>query len=112
MLVTFQAKTYGNITMFGEVGVELLKLGGMTGNVPTAILAPDVPGFLGRLERGLQGRAQEERRGRTARPDGAQPADEKGAEPAIPLRKRALPLMALLRSAADARTDVIVSVLG
>ena len=53
MLVTFKTKAHADITMFGNIAVELLKLAGMTGSVPTAILADDVPGRLSTLEHAL-----------------------------------------------------------
>jgi len=116
MLVTFRTKAHGDITMFGAVAVELLKLAGMTGNVPTAILADDVPGVLAKLERALAARAaalgdgaasaaesREKNKGREGREDGGP------TEPAVPLRHRALPLLELLRAAGAAKTDVIVT---
>jgi hypothetical protein len=115
MLVTFRTKAHADITMFGHVGVELLKLAGMTGNVPTAILAADVPGVLAKLERALgEHRAAF---GESA-PSTAETRDENGAreneaaEAAVPLRNRALPVLELLRAAAAAKTDVIVSARG
>ena len=113
MLVTFRTKVHADITMFGAVGVELLKLAGMTGNVPTAILAADVPRVLATLERALDAH-------RAAHGDGAPSeaeskgkgvgrAEEPGAQPQVPLRHRALPVLELLRAAAAARADVVVT---
>lgn len=115
MLVTFRTKAHADITMFGHVGVELLKLAGMTGNVPTAILAADVPGVLAKLERALgEHRAalgdSAPSAAETPRVNGAR--GDEAAEPAVPLRTRALPLLELLRAAAAANTDVIVSARG
>jgi len=115
MLVTFRTKSHADITMFGHVGVELLKLAGMTGHVPTAILAADVPGVLAKLERALGEHraafgdsapsAAEARNGNDAR-------ENEAKESAVPLRTRALPLLELLRAAAAANTDVVVSARG
>jgi hypothetical protein len=113
MLVTFRTKAHADITMFGHVGVELLKLAGMTGNVPTAILAADVPGVLAKLERALgEHRAAfgDSAPSVAETSDGAH--DDAAAEPAVPLRNRALPLLELLRAAAAAKTDVVVSARG
>ena len=52
MLVTFRTKAHAEITMFGDVAVELLKLAGLSGNVPSAILADMLP----RLVRGSNAR--------------------------------------------------------
>ncbi len=107
MLVTFRTKAYADITMFGDIAVELLKLGGLTGNVPTAILAAEIPGFLGRIERALTERqaTQAQATGR----DGRDGRSEEEAEPPVPLRSRALPLIELLRAAHAAGTNVLVS---
>src|SRR5262249_20220679 len=115
MLVTFRTKAHADITMFGHVGVELLKLAGMTGHVPTAILAADVPGVLAKLESALgEHRAAfgdaAPSASETSGGNGAN--DNETAEPAVPLRNRALPLLELLRAAVAAKTDVVVSARG
>jgi hypothetical protein len=102
MLATFRTKAHGDITMFGDVAVALLKLAGLSGTVPTAILAKDIPEALARLERALP-RAQAQPQD-TAR----KPADDPDHEPPVPLTRRALPLIGLLRAAAAAGADVLV----
>ena len=100
MLVTFRTKAHPDITMFGDVAVELLKLAGLSGDVPTAVLAADAAETLSRLESALAQR-------RSADSGSAADADP-DAEPAVPLERRALPLIALLRHAAGAGTDVMI----
>ena len=113
MLVTFRTKAHGDITMFGAVGVELLKLAGMTGNLPTAILAADVPAVRAKLESALAAHraafGEGAPSGAEARERSGERDDEPGAAPAVPLRHRALPLLELLRAAAAAGADVIVT---
>jgi hypothetical protein len=46
---TFTTRSYADITMFGEVALELLKLPGLSRAVPGAIRAEDVPAALSRL---------------------------------------------------------------
>ena len=100
MLVTFKTKAQGDITMFGDVAVELLKLAGLSGTVPTAILAADTAATLARLESALA-------RVKTA--DAGSAADTgPDEERKVPLERRALPLIALLRRAAEAGTDVMI----
>ena len=48
MLVTFTTDAFADITMFGDVGLALLKMMGHSGTVPSAILAADVPVALSR----------------------------------------------------------------
>ena len=100
MLVTFKTKAHADITMFGDVAVELLKLAGLSGNVPTAILAADAADTLARLESALA-HLKTADAGSTADRD---PDEERQ----VPLDRRALPLRALLRSAAEAGTDVMI----
>ncbi len=111
MLVTFRTKAHADITMFGHIGVQLLKLAGMTGNVPTAILAADVPGVLAKLE-GALGEHRETSAPGAAETRGSGARDDDAAEPSVPLRTRALPLLDLLRAAAADKTDVVVSARG
>src|SRR4051812_32719703 len=114
MLVTFRTKAHADITMFGHIGVQLLKLAGMTGNVPTAILAADVPAVLAKLE-GALGEHREpfgDSAPGAAQTRGSGARDDDAAEPSVPLHTRALPLLELLRAAAAAKNDVVVSARG
>ena len=43
MLVTFRSNAWGNVTMFGDVAVTLLKMMGHSGTVPSTLLARDIP---------------------------------------------------------------------
>lgn len=98
MLVTFQTKSYANITMFGDVAVSLLKLMGHSGTVPGAIQASDIPLALERLKAAMaEGEAATE---------SDETADEED-EDAVSLTHRALPLIELLESAAAAGCDVM-----
>jgi hypothetical protein len=112
MIVRFRTKAHADILMFGDVAIQLLKLAGHSGTVPSAILAADVRGVIERLEAGLAHLK--------ATADAADPrADAKGAEqernrddpeaePPIPLERRALPLLQLLRAADKAAADVLI----
>jgi CTP:molybdopterin cytidylyltransferase MocA len=98
MLVRFDSKA-GTLTMFGDVGVHLLKLMGHSGTVPSAILAADIPAAVARLERALAEGA--------ALPEAERPrADDEQATP-VSLRQRAFPLIELLRRAAAKQADVL-----
>jgi len=86
--------------MFGDVAVELLKLAGLSGNVPSAILAADIAEALS----GLEGALAHRKTGGS----GSVADRDSEAEPVVPLDRRALPLIALLRQAAEAGTDVMI----
>jgi hypothetical protein len=53
MLVTFRSKAWGNVTLFGDVALTLLKMMGHSGTVPSALLARDIPSALARLKQAL-----------------------------------------------------------
>jgi hypothetical protein len=111
MLVTFRTKAHADITMFGDVAVALLKLAGMSGTVPTAILAPDIPDVLSKLESSLEERRALPETSDVSAGGGPRDAatDDPDAQPAVPLGNRAFPLIELLRAANQAGTDVMVS---
>ncbi len=102
MLVTFRTKAHANITMFGDVAIELLKLAGLSGNLPTALAAEDVPLALSRLEAALIKTTAEP-------PPGPTPVNGEDEERTVPLGRRAFPLLELLRDAAAARTEVLIA---
>ncbi|MCC7486562.1 MAG: DUF1840 domain-containing protein [Burkholderiales bacterium] len=99
MLIEFRSDA-GDMTMFGEPGVALLKMMGQSGELPGAILAKDIPAALERLERAL-----------AATPPGApaQSARASGAdgEPRISIRQRAWPLIELLRRCVKKNCDLL-----
>ncbi len=109
MLVTFSTKVSADITMFGDVAQELLKLMGQTGVVPGGLLADDIPPALERLKQAVAAVG--------ARPSGNPPgtADEEQegrAQPLVSLRQRAVPLIGLLEAAARKKADVIWTATG
>lgn len=97
MLVRFDSRV-GGFTMFGEPAVQLLRMMGHSGTVPSALLAKDIPQALARLETAL-----------AAAPAAAtgEAGDEDGETPKVSLRQRAHPLIELLARAASANCDVL-----
>jgi hypothetical protein len=100
MLVTFRSTAWGNITMFGDVAVALLKMMGHSGTVPSALLARDVPAALARLKQQLASGAKEENAGT---PSG----DDDDVEEPVGLERRAYPLIEMLSAAAAQEADVM-----
>jgi chromosome segregation and condensation protein ScpB len=96
MLVTFTTNAYADITMFGDVGLSMLKMMGHSATVPGAILAADVPAALAQLQAAL-----------AAESDAPAVVDEAVEEPEVSLAKRGLPLVNLLAAAAKAKNDVM-----
>jgi hypothetical protein len=101
MLVHFESNV-GGFTMFGDVAVQLLKMMGHSGTVPSAILAADIPAALERLQTAL----------RTQPPPPPEPdegtVDQYGEkkEPRISIHTRAVPLIELLTRAAKRGSDI------
>lgn len=102
MLVRFQSDV-GNLTMFGEVAVKLLKMMGHSGTVPSAILPEDIPGALERLKRALDAEPQS----KTKASAGEEDKENKEKEPPVSLKRRAFPLMELLDRAAKDGCEVM-----
>ena len=102
MLITFRSKAAGNITLFGDVAVALLRLMGQSGGVPGAIPAADVGRALNQLREGLKNRpAPPPLPERDERDDGERP------ERPVPLEHRAMPLIEFLERSMKANADVI-----
>jgi uncharacterized protein DUF1840 len=95
MLIRFHSKTEG-FTIQGDVGVALLRLMGMSGSVPGALLAQDVAPALERLKSAVAA-------GKPAAPAGD--AHEEGSR--VSLATRAFPLVQLLETAAKRSSDVV-----
>lgn len=108
MLIKFKTDAYADITMFGDVAKQLLKMMGHSGTVPSAILADDVPAALSRLKHAVEG-------GKDSASANAAASADKGfseeADPdddqAVSLAYRAIPLIELLTAAARKKRDVM-----
>lgn len=108
MLVRFHSKASGSVTMFGDMAAELLRLMGMSGMVPGAALARDVPEALGRLRQAVES-PEGDRILQPARPK-KQDEDDEADGPDVPrvtLRTRAYPLIQMLEAAAAGECDVV-----
>lgn len=93
MLITFRSPAHGDITMFGDVALELIRLMGHSGTVPGALAPEDVNGALERLRAAL-------RSGKGAQPTPSAAEEETEQEEVpVPLLHRALPLIELLEAA-------------
>lgn len=100
MLVTFKTSAHGNITMFGGVATDLLKMMGQSGNVPGALMAEDVPAALQQLQSELSNKPEED----------APPApldDEDDAPTPVALGVRAKPLIDLFEAAIASNESVM-----
>jgi hypothetical protein len=108
MLVKFSTR-HGQLIMQGEPAVALIRLGGHSGTVPSAVLARDVPAFLDRLRGGLEAHGDEMSPAPESPPDRAQ-AEIDGDEPRerpVRLRTRAVPLLEMLDTAVERESDLM-----
>jgi len=97
MLITFTTPVYADITMFGDVALNMLKLMGHSATVPGALLAEDIPEALQRLEAAVEVDKQ------SPQP----PVEGEDGEAAVSLSHRALPLIELLKAAIKANRNVM-----
>jgi hypothetical protein len=93
MIITFKTKSHGDVTMFGDVALRLIKIMGHGGTVPGAIAADEVEQAVARLEAAV---AKDR-----AETGGAKEDEEEGGERPVSLAHRALPLIELMRAAAE-----------
>jgi len=99
MLITFTSKAYADITMFGDVAIQLIKHMGHSGQVPSALTANDVPAALQKLQAAIDADSQ-------SNPP-QQPSGDTDDEPVLTLSHRALPLIQLLKAAEKAACNVM-----
>lgn len=94
MIVTFSTKAYADITMFGDVAKDMLKIMGHSGTIPGAFQPQDLPSALSNLQKAVDSSKAAEQ-------------DPQDGEFKPGLSQRALPLINLLNAAIDANADVM-----
>jgi hypothetical protein len=110
MLVKFKSTATETITMFGDVGKQLLQLMGASGRVPGALDADDVPDALRRLEAAVEdvrARTHETSAPPAVNEDAMADEEEEDKTPPVSLATRAVPLISLLKRAAAAKAEVM-----
>jgi len=99
MLVTFSCQAYANVTFFGDVGQALLKMMGYSPSASGSIPADAVPTVLEHLKSKV---ATTKESSATAQ----QNSDTDFNDESISLATRALPLLELLKVAAEEKCNV------
>ena len=107
MLIKFKTDAYADITMFGDVAKQLLKMMGHSGTVPSAILADDVPAALSRLKHAVEGGKASLSADSATSPDKEASQADPDGDQAVSLAYRAIPLIELLTAAARKKRDVM-----
>jgi len=97
MLVTFRTSAHASITMFGDVAQNLLKKMGLSGDIPGAILAEEIPLALNRLNEIIKKNHSENKK------------TDKNAwdDNSVSINNRAIPLVELLQAAVDEDCNVM-----
>ena len=96
MLLTFKSDAYADITMFGDVAQQLLKMMGHSGTVPSAMMSEDIPAALSRLNAAINATKK------------STPVKDMGTgEVRVSMSHRALPLINLFSAAAKQNKNVI-----
>jgi hypothetical protein len=107
MIIKFSTRN-GQLLMQGEPAVRLVKLGGHSGTVPSAILAADLPAFAAKLRVGLEQHGDELSPAPPAsEADRAANDDDEPRERPIKLRLRAVPLLDMLDTAIRQKSDLL-----
>lgn len=101
MLIRFDSKV-GTFVAMGDIGVELIRMTGHSGDVPGAILGADTAAALQRLKTALAAKP--------APPPEDDDDDRPKQEPVVTLRQRAWPLIDLLERSAKKGCDVMWTV--
>ncbi|WP_407525936.1 DUF1840 domain-containing protein [Vibrio parahaemolyticus] len=104
MLITFRCRSYANVTMFGDIALEMIKMMGHSGTVPGSISAQDVPDALSKLTSALSAKNAAEENLPT---DVDVDEEEEQAETSVSLGRRAFPLIELLKSAIKEECEVM-----
>lgn len=107
MLVTFHSRAYADITLFGDIAQNLLKMMGHSGTVPGALLAADIPAALARLRAALAAQQEAAAVKQQAPDEDKDDGEEEEQEARPPLSVRALPLLELLEASARRGCDVM-----
>ena len=102
-MVTFRIDAAASFSMFHDVAIELLKMMGHSGTVPSAILAADIPAALARLQQALAGAEPDEKNQRRLLQD----KEKQTGESSVTLTQRAYPLLQMLSAAAARHHDVL-----
>lgn len=107
MLVTFKCTAYADITMFGDAAEALLKLMGLSGNVPGALMGSDVAGALAKLKDALASEKDAGENLVNTSDTGSDVTDDDDAANKVALATRAVPLIELLEAAEAASANVM-----
>ena len=103
MLITFSCKAHASVTMFGEVGLQFIKMLGHSGAIPGAIDASEVPQALNNLRAALE----VEQKQPVEQNDAGDDNEDEVVEEPVNIGSRAFPLVELLKAAIKEECEVM-----
>ncbi|EAP92559.1 DUF1840 domain-containing protein [Vibrio splendidus] len=103
MLITFSCKAHASVTMFGEVGLQFIKMLGHSGAIPGAIDASAVPQALNNLRAAIAAEQSKPVEQENADDDN----EEEVVEAPVNISSRAFPLVELLKAATKEECEVM-----
>ncbi|MDD1826564.1 DUF1840 domain-containing protein [Photobacterium sp. ZSDE20] len=103
MLITFSCKAHASVTMFGEIGLQFIKMLGHSGAIPGAIDASEVPQALNNLRAALE----VEQKQPVEQNDTDDDNEDEVVEAPVNIGSRAFPLVELLKAAIKEECEVM-----
>lgn len=103
MLITFSCKAHASVTMFGEVGLQFIKMLGHSGMIPGAIDASEVPQALNNLRTAIAA----EQNQAVEQDDIDDDNEDEVVEAPVNIGSRAFPLVELLKAAIKEECEVM-----
>ena len=101
MLVTFHTPATGDVVMFGDIAIQLLRLMGHSGKVPGALQPEDLPQAIRLLKTAVEGHSPSDTDINSIN------ENEDNDEAKVSLRNRSFPLIQLLEAAEREEVQVI-----
>jgi hypothetical protein len=106
MPITFTTKSYADITMLNDTGEVMLELMDFGSLMPGAIAANDVPQALSNLQKNLADKSDQKDQEDDENEDENEDEDEEDQTSPVSMTTRAMPLLELLKSAANNDNNV------
>ncbi|MEC7309048.1 DUF1840 domain-containing protein [Vibrio crassostreae] len=103
MLITFSCKAHASVTMFGEVGLQFIKMLGHSGTIPGAVDASEVPQALNNLRVAIASEQSKQVEQENVGDDN----EEEAVEASVNIGSRAFPLVELLKAAIKDECEVM-----
>lgn len=103
MLITFSCKAHASVTMFGEVGLQFIKMLGHSGTIPGAIDAQELPQALENLRSAISAEQNQV----AEHDDTDEESEDEAVEAPVNIGSRAFPLVELLKAAIKEECEVM-----